>query len=166
VHREPRMPRLFDLLIRRHHRLLELLGELEMPCAAREQEALEDVLERELLAHAAIEQQLVHPALAQRQPDSRALADASGLHAGILTALAELRVLPLEDAQRAERAAALQQLVHLHIVHEECVLFEILGWLVAPGELAALSEEIEALEETAEREPEPERAGPERRLLH
>jgi len=159
------MPRLFELLIQRHRRLLELLGELELARAPRGQTALEDALERELLAHAEIDRELVYPALAARRPDSRALADACTLHAGLLTALAELRILPADDARRPARAAALQQLVHLHIVHEESVLFEM-SWLVAPEDLAALGAVIEALAGAAAGDVEPAAFETERRLLH
>lgn len=121
---------------------------LDPATAAIEREALVAHVLDELTVHAALEQELLYPALREAAgADAVALAAAERDHAGLHALINPLRTLKPDDNQHAERFTDLCQRAIRHMKSEETGLFPGLArvdldWARLEGEIDQRREEL------------------------
>ncbi|GHJ41924.1 hemerythrin domain-containing protein [Streptomyces sp. TS71-3] len=105
-----------------------------------------DFLVSQLPCHHESEDALIWPLITAKEPEiAGRFADLSGEHVRLETALQALATAPVADSDRtalAKAAAAVRDLVHTHLEHEEAVLFPALRDHVTEQEWLDVAEKV------------------------
>ena len=109
----------------------------------------------QLSVHAAVEEQLVYPALRERLGDDFPVLEALEEHHGAKLFLSELEKLPATSDRFDAKVAVLIENVRHHVAEEEGELFDLLREHFKGTELDALGEQLEEAKKTAPTRPHP-----------
>lgn len=139
-----------DVLLDDHRLLDELLERLDREDRPAEMRLLFLRIAHELAAHEAAEHDVVFPAARAALSDpSHALLDLAAEHEEANSLLTEMLQLDPAGLGFAKRASALVLELRAHFAAEEELLFPQLRSALAPGELAALADDMRAVKRSA-----------------
>jgi len=145
-----------QLLIQDHREVEQLFIQIEAAGGTGPEEAVQQVI-RELSVHAAIEEQVLYPAVRSKVPGGEELADhAIDEHQEAKELLATLDGGEGEAADRAPVLARLMQEVRSHVEEEEGDLFPKLRAAVGPEELREMGEAMAQAKKMAPTRPHPQ----------
>lgn len=144
-------------LIKQDHRTVKaLFRKLDKTTRRAERQKVADEIIRELSIHAAVEEELVYPALRSRAARSgEHVLDALEEHHAIKLVLAELDRMKVGDERHAAKLHVVRELVESHIEEEELKLLPRLEKLLDDNERTAMAKAIEALKQAAPTHPHP-----------
>ena len=143
-----------DVLISDHRTVETLFSRLEM-AGTIDQAVLEEVI-RELSVHAAIEEQVLYPALRREVSNGEGLAEHSlEEHQEAKELLASLDKGGADDPQARQLVTQLMASVREHVQEEEGQIFPKLRSAMAPDTLIAMGEALEKAKAMAPTRPHP-----------
>lgn len=129
-----------------HERVKQLLAKLlgTTPRAAKTREKLVGEIEKELLAHARIEEEIFYPRFreAAEKGDEALFFEAKEEHHVVELVLPELKQVDPHSPGFAAKALVLQELVEHHVREEEQEMFPRAKELFSQEELQALGEQL------------------------
>ena len=142
-----------DVLVSDHRTVEALFSRLETTGV--EQAALDQVI-RELSIHAAIEEQVLYPALRREVGDGEGLAEHSlEEHQEAKELLASIEKAGAEDPQTGQLLTQLISSVREHVREEEGQIFPKLRSAMSPENLLAMGEALEKAKKMAPTHPHP-----------
>jgi hypothetical protein len=144
-------------LIKRDHRVVKgLFRKFENTTKRSERQKVGEEIIEELSVHAAIEEQLIYPALRARdnrleEPALNALEE----HHAVKLVLLELDKMDVDDERYRAKMHVVQESVKKHIEEEETDLLPRLDMLFEQEELTMIAEAIVAMKQVAPNHPHP-----------
>ncbi len=144
-----------QLLIQDHREVEQLFSQIEAAGGTGPDEAVEQVV-RELSIHAAVEEQVLYPAVRNKVPGGEEIAD-HGIdeHQEVKELLATLDGGDVQGSERAPVLARLMQEVRSHVEEEEGDVLPKLQAAVGPDELRQLGEAMAQAKKMAPTRPHP-----------
>lgn len=144
-----------QLLIQDHREVEQLFSQIEAAGGTGPDEAVEQIV-RELSIHAAVEEQVLYPAIRNKVPGGEEIADhAIDEHQEVKELLATLDSGDGQASDRAPVLARLMQEVRSHVEEEEADLLPKLQAAVGADELRQLGEAIAQAKKMAPTRPHP-----------
>jgi hypothetical protein len=143
-------------LIKQDHRTVKgLFRKFERATGAEQQKIGQEIIE-ELSIHATLEEQLLYPALRERDPrtDDKVLEALEEHHLAKMT-LAELDKMKVDDERYEAKMMVLRESVEHHIEEEESELLPKLERLLDPEILDAMGQEMLAMKDAVPNYPHP-----------
>jgi hypothetical protein len=144
-------------LIKQDHRTVKgLFARFEQATKRSDRQRIAEEIIEELSVHATIEEQILYPALRERDKDSEedVLNALEEHHAAKLT-LAELDKMNVDDERYDAKMHVVQEAVEMHIEEEESELLPKLERIFRPREREEMGKVILALKKTAPNHPHP-----------
>ncbi len=140
-----------ELLEKQHEETLAALKELEESEAGSKRKKNFDTLQRMLLAHMTIEEELFYPAVAAAQSEGEPIAEGYEEHVGARAALERCARGLAEDELFQVRIGVLTEMIKHHVKEERNEIFPRAKKALASEDLSALGEAMEERFEKAKR---------------
>ena len=143
------------LLLQDHREVEQLFSQIEASGGAGPDEAVQEVV-RELSVHAAIEEQVLYPAVREKVPGGDELADhAIEEHQAVKELLAQIDGSDGDAAERRSLLARLMREVRSHVEEEEAELFPQLQAAFGPQEQQEMGQAMAEAKKMAPTRPHP-----------
>ena len=143
-----------DLLMEQHREVEKLFADFDKASGAEDKEELFETIADKLAVHARIEEQYFYPAVTAKKTEDMVL-EAFVEHTSIKRLLADLLESDADDPKFEAQMKVLKEQVEHHVEEEEGELFPAAKKVLNKDELAALAQEMTALQTELEEEGEP-----------
>ena len=134
-----------ELLMSQHREVEKLFKEIEKSEDPEDKQALFDDLADKLAIHAKIEEQFFYPAVHEKKTEEMVL-EAFVEHTSIKRLLADLLEADAGDAKFDAQIKVLKEQIEHHVEEEEGQLFPAAKKLLSREEMAAIAQEMMAVE--------------------